>query len=97
MSTQPVDPIVEAVILSFRERSERGIQKYKTTLAREDLKTLDWIQHTQEELMDAILYLERLKKDFSRINLQTQTQEVYQQASAEPQFSFECLKQRGGC
>jgi hypothetical protein len=31
-------------------------------LDRTDLTTKDWIQHTQEELMDAILYLERLKK-----------------------------------
>jgi hypothetical protein len=27
------------------------------------LKMLDWITHTQEELMDAILYLERLKTE----------------------------------
>jgi len=30
-------------------------------LDRKDLKTADWIQHMQEELMDAILYLEKLK------------------------------------
>ena len=29
---------------------------------RDDLSMLDWIQHTQEELMDATLYLEKLKK-----------------------------------
>ena len=54
------DPIVESVIASFQARSAVGIQKYKTTLAD---ATGDWIQHTQEELMDAILYLERLKQE----------------------------------
>jgi len=27
------------------------------------LSTLDWLTHLQEELMDAILYVERLKKE----------------------------------
>jgi len=56
---------VQAVIRKFQERSAVGIKKYGTTLDRTDLKLGDWIQHTQEELMDAILYLERLKKESS--------------------------------
>ena len=59
------DSIVQAVIRKFQERSAVGIKKYGTTLDRTDLKLGDWIQHTQEELMDAILYLERLKKESS--------------------------------
>jgi len=55
------DSIVEAVIKKFQERSELGKKKYGVTLDRTDLKTLDWIQHAQEELMDGILYLEKLK------------------------------------
>jgi len=61
METKP-DSIVAAVIQKFLQRSELGQQKYGTTLDRQDLKTLDWIQHTQEELMDGILYLEKLKQ-----------------------------------
>lgn len=38
-----------------------GKEKYGTDLDRQDLKPLDWIQHAQEELMDGILYLEKLK------------------------------------
>lgn len=59
------DSVVQAVIRKFQERSAVGIKKYGTTLDRTDLKLGDWIQHTQEELMDAILYLERLKKESS--------------------------------
>lgn len=55
------DPIVNKVISKFINRSNIGIKKYGTTLDRPDLTTLDWIKHTQEELMDAILYLETLK------------------------------------
>jgi hypothetical protein len=57
-----MDSIVAAVIKKFSDRSEVGIKKYGVTLDRTDLKTADWIQHTQEELMDGILYLEKLKK-----------------------------------
>ncbi len=60
------DSIVEAVIAKFASRSEVGQKKYGVTLDRTDLGLLDWIQHTQEELMDAILYLERLKKEVSQ-------------------------------
>jgi len=56
------DSIVAAVVQKFLQRSEFGQQKYGTTLDRQDLTTLDWIVHAQEELMDGILYLEKLKQ-----------------------------------
>jgi hypothetical protein len=56
-----MDSIVASVIKKFQERSELGQKKYGVTLDRTDLKPLDWIQHAQEELMDGILYLEKLK------------------------------------
>jgi hypothetical protein len=59
------DSIVQAVIRKFQERSDVGQKKYGVTLDRTDLKALDWIQHAQEELMDGILYLERLKKELA--------------------------------
>jgi hypothetical protein len=55
------DSIVEEVIDLFRKRSEQGFKKYGTTLDRDDLSETEWIQHLQEELMDAILYLTKLK------------------------------------
>lgn len=69
------DSIVESVIQQFKDRSEVGINKYDTTLDRTDLNRLDWINHAQQEAMDLILYLEKLKtyqslKDFP----QTQNQ-----------------------
>lgn len=56
------DSIVESVINQFKQRSDVGIRKYGVTLDRNDLSSLEWIQHLQEELMDAVLYLEKLKK-----------------------------------
>lgn len=56
------DSIVKSVVDKFISRSEFGQKKYGTNLDRQDLSVLDWIQHAQEEHMDAILYLEKLKK-----------------------------------
>jgi hypothetical protein len=54
-----IDPIVEAVREKLKQRSSIGIKKYGTTLA--DNNTDDFLNHLQEELMDGILYIEKLK------------------------------------
>ena len=57
------DPIVQSVIDKFQERSDVGIKKYGTTLQDNELTPLEWMTHLQEELMDATLYLEKLKSE----------------------------------
>jgi hypothetical protein len=60
-----MDSIVQAVLDKFIARSVLGRAKYGTDLDRDDLSPLEWIQHAQEEHMDAILYLEKLKRVLS--------------------------------
>jgi hypothetical protein len=55
-----MDKIVHQVIIKYLNRSYEGQKKYGTTLDRNDLLLRDWMQHLQEELMDASLYLEKL-------------------------------------
>ena len=61
------DSYVQSVKEKFEQRSQTGIKKYNTTLERDDLNFLDWLNHLQEELMDATLYIEKLK-DFAQKN-----------------------------
>lgn len=56
------DPIVESVVEKFRERSRVGIQKYGTTLADSPDGFYAFVNHLQEELMDAVNYLETIKQ-----------------------------------
>jgi hypothetical protein len=56
------DSIVDSIIDQFVERAAFGKEKYNTDLDREDLSILEWIEHAKQEHMDAILYLEKLKK-----------------------------------
>ena len=60
-----LDSVVTSIIKQFEERAVRGKQKYGTDLDRKDLSTVDWILHAQQELMDGILYLEKLKQELS--------------------------------
>lgn len=58
------DPIVESVRQKLHFRSQVGMNKYGTDMARKDLNTLQWLKHLQEELMDAAVYLERVMWDY---------------------------------
>lgn len=46
------------VIRKIRERGDAGQQKYGMTLDRHDLSMAEWMQHFQEELLDACQYAE---------------------------------------
>jgi hypothetical protein len=60
---EQTDSVVESIVSKFKQRSSVGKRKYGVTLDREDLSPLEWLNHFQEELMDGILYCERLKKE----------------------------------
>ena len=58
-----MDKNVEKVITQLRDREEEGLRKYGVNTERVDLTTLQWLQHLQEELMDASVYIEKLKNE----------------------------------
>ena len=58
---QKTDKIVDDVIKRFKKRSEEGIEKYGTTLYDSPDGFYKFLNHLQEELMDATLYIEKLK------------------------------------
>ena len=57
------DPVVERVVDKFIERSDVGYKKYKITLDQDPSNMFIWMNHLQEELMDAVLYLQKLKEN----------------------------------
>jgi Trm5-related predicted tRNA methylase len=59
--SKPKDEIIERVIKKIKSRSEVGFEKYGVTL-KEDYQPLGkWLTHIQEELMDAVNYIEKVK------------------------------------
>lgn len=67
---QPItpDPIVNTVIDKMTQRSVEGIKKYGHTMERTDITLVGWIDHTIEELLDAAIYLERMRVDVVKLD-----------------------------
>lgn len=65
------DKNVEQVVNQLRSRCEVGLNKYGVTTERDDIDLLGWLQHLQEELMDAAVYVERLKYEVKRSSQQS--------------------------
>ena len=62
-SNEPSDVNVDNVVKSFYNRMETGYKKYGVTTERKDIDLIGWLQHLQEELMDACVYVERIKSE----------------------------------
>jgi hypothetical protein len=61
------DPVVQSVVNKFVDRSDVGFKKYGKTLRNDQSDVFVWLNHLQEELMDATLYLQRLKEEISTL------------------------------
>lgn len=55
--------IEDNVCEKIQQRAAVGKKKYGVTMERGDLNLLEWLQHLQEELMDAAVYVERLMEE----------------------------------
>jgi hypothetical protein len=60
------DRNVENVVQQLRWRAKKGLLKYGVTTERKDLSVIEWLQHLQEELMDASVYIEKLKNEIKK-------------------------------
>tara|TARA_R110002153_G_scaffold250565_1_gene407351 strand:- start:59 stop:310 length:252 start_codon:yes stop_codon:yes gene_type:complete len=56
------DPVVERVVDKFVSRSDVGFEKYGITLESDPSDVQEWLNHLQEELMDAVLYLQKARE-----------------------------------
>jgi hypothetical protein len=72
------DPVVKNVVDKFVERSNVGYQKYGSTLDDErrfKMKDLSgYLQDIQEELMDAILYIQTAREELRDLSEEALTQ-----------------------
>ena len=76
--------VLAKVFSEFIEREEQGFKKYGTTMDRNDLSLDEWIEHMKQELMDAILYLEKIKSLYD-----TQRPPDYQKANSRNDESID--------
>jgi len=74
------DPVIKSVVESFIKRSDVGFKKYGVTLADDDAPLVAWLNHLQEELMDAVNYIEKLKHSATEV-LQDKLVEEYKESN----------------
>lgn len=55
------DKVIERVINKIKLRSDVGYKKYGVTLHDDNQSLETWLTHIQEELMDAVNYIEKAK------------------------------------
>ena len=56
------DEVIKSVVKKFINRSDVGYKKYGVTLHKDDQPLDTWLQHIQEELMDAVNYIEKTRR-----------------------------------
>ena len=66
------DKIIQSVINKYIQRSDTGYKKYGVTLYEDDQPLDTWLKHIQEELMDAVNYIEK-----TRQALRSEVEEMY--------------------
>ena len=65
------DPVVKRVVEKFKTRSDAGFEKYGTTLDEERTTKMKglmkYLVDIQEELMDAILYIQTAQEELKDV------------------------------
>jgi hypothetical protein len=51
--------IENKIIEQIKNRADVGLKKYNTDMDRVDLSLVDWLEHTKQELLDAVIYLQK--------------------------------------
>jgi hypothetical protein len=64
-----MEEIEESIISEIRKRRDIGRAKYGTNMERIDLSLDQWLQHAKEELLDAAIYIEKIKRELHDKNL----------------------------
>lgn len=68
-SIDSLDSVVLSIVDKITSRAEIGLKKYNTNMDRQDLSIVEWINHSQEELMDMLIYMEKVKQEMIKLNI----------------------------
>lgn len=63
------DPLIMDLLQSFAKRSEQGIKEHKITMEGAEKPLEKWIDDVIEELYDACVYLEKVKRILKTLNI----------------------------
>lgn len=86
------DQIIKQVVDKIKKRSDVGFKKYGVTLHDDDQPLNSWLSNTQEELMDAINYIEKARETiiensiFTRIREWARERGIFKEGDTKTQY-----------
>jgi hypothetical protein len=83
MKVTTQDQIVKQVIKKLDERSNVGYKKYGVTLHDDEPSLHKWLNHIQEELLDACNYIEKLKSETTDVLIDKIMKDYLEEDEAE--------------
>ena len=89
------DPVVKRVVNKFVSRSDVGFEKYGITLDNDPSEMFAWLNHLQEELMDAVLYLQKAKEVYTE-DLQDNLNAKYEETISKSKRKARASKSKEG-
>ncbi len=66
MIEYPQDTTIQNVLNKIKGRADVGMVKYQTSMIDNKGDLVYWLNHTQQELMDAIAYIERIIQELEK-------------------------------
>lgn len=61
------NPVLSAVMDKFIQQTEKGLVKYGHSVNPDELSEIQWIDHFQEEMIDAFIYSEIFKQKLKEL------------------------------
>jgi len=86
------DQIIKQVVDKIKQRSDVGFKKYGVTLHDDDQPLNSWLLNIQEELMDAINYIEKSRETiiensiFTRIREWARERGIFKEGDTKTQY-----------
>lgn len=60
------NPVYTAIVQRLVQQQAKGHEKYGTLINIDDYSLIEWIEHTQQELTDQLVYFECVKQTLQR-------------------------------
>lgn len=90
---RPLKPTgIEAMVCNeIAMRQQKGIAKYQTTVADNNLSLREWLQHQYEELLDAAVYCRRAIAEIDKQSSQPSPDEIIAGHAKRLAMDLECM------
>lgn len=82
------DSIVDGIIDQLVHRHHMGKSKYGTDMDRQDLELSEWLQHSIEEKLDDVVYMQKILEGFKKLEESVKKMQIDFEDKIKKSFGF---------